>query len=139
MVKKYKKITISNSAQSFFQLWLPKYKLSMYRFTLYNLWKFQLFILNGSEMARPCVKGQQKCKKKIFFNSAQLFFQLWLPECKSSIYRLNIYNLWKFQLSISNGLEIKSVGMYKTWKSKQSWKKRVRVRKIDKNIAFGCT
>ena len=162
--KKYKKITISNSAQSFFQLWLPKYKLSIYRFTICNLWKFQLFILNGSEMASPCVKSQQKCnffdtfqlcsvifptlitegqiiklltqftftvkisafhleryrngktwcgwskkyKKITISNSAQSFFQLWLPKYKLSIYRFTICNLWKFQLFILNGSEMAS-------------------------------
>ena len=84
-------------------------------------------------------KVSKNVNSLILFNSAQSFLQLWLPKCKSSIYQLNIHNLWKFQISISNGLEIKSLGMYKTWKSKQSWKKRVRVRKIDKYTVFGCT
>ena len=39
--------TFSNSAQSFFQPWLRKYKLYKYFLILHNLWKFQLSIFNG--------------------------------------------------------------------------------------------
>ena len=77
--KKYKKILISNSAQSFFQLWLPKYKLSMYRFTICNLWKFQLFILNGSEMARPGVDGK-KIQKDYYFQLCSVIFPTMITE-----------------------------------------------------------
>ena len=84
----------------------------------------------------PAWNVSKNMKIWIFSNSAQSFFQLWLPQCKSSIYQLNLHNLWKFQLSIFNGLEMLVVVMCKAWKPAQSWKKICRVGKIDENPVF---
>jgi hypothetical protein len=56
----------------------------------------------------------------MFSNSVQSFFQLWFLKCKSSIHSIILYNLWKFQLSIFNGLEM---GRYSVKRSEkfQNW------------------
>ena len=80
------------------------------------------------------VRKSSKCQT--FSNSAQSFFQLWLPKCKSSIFSIVLNNLWKFHLSIINYLEMVTFQMLKTQKYGQSWKKRCRVGKIGKNTVF---
>ena len=110
----------SNSVQSFFQLWFPKFKSSIHSIILYNLWKFLLSIFNGLEMMRSSVKGKKNIKIGLFSNSVQSFFQLWFLKCKCSIHSIILYNLWKFQLSIFNGLEM---GRYSVKRSEkfQNW------------------
>ena len=62
----------------------------------------------------PLWKVRKSTKFQTFSNSAQSFFQLWLPKCKSSMYSIILNNLWKFQLSIINGLEMVTFLMLKT-------------------------